>query len=303
MFVFAASSFVVEAQQTVKSKEGAETVFPPVAVFQPSHQRALTYKDTRVRASLVVGKSTDSLRIQKKGKTQTIQLPEELAEVDEVRAVADDQLAVRGMVNGSGSEVVLVSFQSAKVRDKFLCYRPAISPDGKYIAFVKFYPAHFVDGTSDHYMLYALDQSPTDNRPKGVPVGDNIDVGNPVYPPAVRNSYSDNVSVPVGEQHQAVSPLFWSSDSKRLFFADRLDEELDILLFESRGNSGFVLKHAPPIHLSELCGASLVGTALRNCSVNMRTVDEYPKNGTIKTLVQVVGHPARSVDFNYSQFK
>src|SRR6266436_6096668 len=80
-------------------------------------------------------------------------LPIAMDLAEEMRRGFGGKLIVRGMVNGSGSEIVLLDPRSNKLLDKFLCYLPSPSPDGRYIAFVKFSPLHFAGNTEDHYMV------------------------------------------------------------------------------------------------------------------------------------------------------
>lgn len=199
-------------------------VIPPVTTFDPARQRMLSYSDEAVDVVLKVGKERDSLLISTRatGKETKVDLPEEMVQVNEIRGVVNSKLAVSGMVNGSGSEVAIVDLAQAKITDKFLCYNPSIAPDGRFIAFVKFYPAHFSEGTEDHYMVYDISKSPRENRPSSVSADDWKVVGDCIYPLGTGNEDFDNLRRPMGGEHESRSTFFWDSKDK-FVFADQVE--------------------------------------------------------------------------------
>jgi len=196
--------------------------------FDPAHQRPLRYHDDQITATLIVGKDHDSLAIESAGaNVGRVDLPVEMAQVDEIRRAVSGKLVVRGMVNGAGSEIAVVDVASAKLLDRFVCYLPSISPDGRYIAFIKFYPAHFTEGADDHYMLYDLARSAEGNRPAGVPAEDWDTVGFCLYPIGVGNQSADNLRRPEGTRHMSRSGFFWSAHGQ-VAFADQVEGEPDV---------------------------------------------------------------------------
>jgi hypothetical protein len=156
----------------------------PVQKFDLSHQQSVTYSDDEVQAVTTTSQDLISVRITERstGGERLVKLPVELTQVDEIRKGVANKLIVGGMVNGSGAEVVVIDLGSYKVIDKFLCYLPSLSSDGRYIAFVKFYPPHFAEGTDDHYMLYDVAKAPVENRPTDIPSDDWKTVGKCIYP-------------------------------------------------------------------------------------------------------------------------
>lgn len=61
-------------------------------------------------------------------------------QVDEAHIVSETRAVVIGRT--AASVVTVVDFTRGAVVDSFLCYRPAVSPDNRFVAYVKFYPQH-----------------------------------------------------------------------------------------------------------------------------------------------------------------
>jgi hypothetical protein len=105
-----------------------------------------------------------------------------------------------------------------------MCYSPSISPDGKYIAFTKFFPPHFVTSPADHSMLYVVARSPHENRPEGILPSDEVNVGFEVFPPGIGNRDSDNIGVAPGSDYSvAGGDIYIWKGNDQYFFADGVD--------------------------------------------------------------------------------
>jgi len=299
-------SISVDAQERPSEKED---LTGPTQTFDPSHQRPISYLDRSVEVTLMVGHEGDSLRIRNlRTKARgTVPLPQELAQVDEIRAGRNGKLVVRGMVNGSGSEIVVIDTKSASVIDKFLCYLPSISPDGEYIAFIKFYPLHFSEGTDDHYMLYDLDKMPSENRPADVPPDDWENVGVAFYPIGVANEPRDNVRIAEDSRHEGASRLFWISNGKELLFADRApasEGEIDLVLADI-GMRGDVTIRIARQHAEPLCSTLKDPKRARSCSLLVRKVEFHPDPAPSFAITFLVVDLRKlvSLDLSLSQFR
>ncbi len=244
----------------------------PMVTFDPAHQKPITYSDASVRVRLLAGKAGDSLTILTLGSQveKRVALPDEIAQVENVRKVVGNKLVVHGMINGSGSEIVIIDLSSARQVDKFVCYGPSVSPDGRYIAFIKFYPAHFSDGTDDHYMLYDLSLTPAENRPSGVGQDNWLIAGRCVYPVGCGNRAGDNNGVPEESRHLSSSGLYWNSAKDDEFvFADRvgLSEAVTIVLAEVAADGRVSLRTVEQ-RTERLCPNALASN--RPCSLLVR---------------------------------
>ncbi|MFB3812467.1 MAG: hypothetical protein ACE14L_00015 [Terriglobales bacterium] len=167
-------------------------------------------------------------RTPRAGPEASVNLPSEIVQVQEIHK-AGDRFIVLGRVNAVVYEVVILRLPSMSVEDVFWCYKPSVSPDGLNVAYLKFYPPHFTEGTEDHYMVYDLMKSPGANRPEGVAQTDKINVGRTLFPPNSSNSEYDNVRRDQPSHTAAMKRFFWSEDSRLLVFADRFKNALTLV--------------------------------------------------------------------------
>lgn len=215
--------------------------YPPLQEFHPGANGSVTFQDEIGTARLV--KVQNHLLIESTWDHATFRtpLPEELGQVDQIARGIGKKIVVRGMVNGSGSEVLVID-RGGKMEDKFLCYLPAISPDGHYVAFIRFYPAHFASGTTDRYMLYNLSKSAEGNRSKGlsskVSATEWINVGEEVFPAGEANAYGRSSGVALSTTHYSASALFWAKSSKEFVFLDRTGESYQLVTLVLSAEAG-----------------------------------------------------------------
>lgn len=163
-------------------------------------------------------------------------LPEEMAQVDSIDFAPNGKIAVLGHVNGSVRQVTVIDVASRTVIDKFYCYEPTLSPDKRLLAFVKFFPPHFVQGVTYQYLLYDFGKSPEANRPAGIPSDDPQNVGQVLYPPHAKNQFGDNTQQAPETIHTLASgKFFWSPTGKRVAFADSHAGIVHLVVAELRG--------------------------------------------------------------------
>ena len=291
------------AQDSVKQK------IPPVVpiqTFDPAHHESASYADEAIQAALVARQGGNSVKITELSTKEErfVQLPEEMAQVDDIHKGVGNRLVVRGMVNGSGSEIVVIDRDSAKVIDKFVCYLPSISRDGRYIAFVKFYPSHFAEGTDDHYMLYDVAKEPVENRPPEIASNDWKTVGKCIYPIGVGNKDNDNVGYSRGSEHSSRSEFFWNPDQEQVFFADQLATapQITLVLVDVAGNGGIFVKTITQ-NAEQLCPVNTAGAAA--CPILVRRVEfRSGAEATIAVTFEIVStRQRRTVEYKSLQFQ
>ena len=157
-------------------------------------------------------------------------LPDEMAQVDRIEVVANNHAVLLGYANGDVNEIVIVDLNSGKMIDKIWCFAPALSPKKRFLAFVKFYTPHFLQGVSDEYMVYDFEKSPKMNRSAGIPSDDFRNVGRAVYPVGATNKPDDNIAKPELEIHKLASgQFFWAPDEEQLAFADRYQDKVFVI--------------------------------------------------------------------------
>jgi hypothetical protein len=225
--------------------------------FHPDQQKTIIERSDKYTVRLRRDKLNLLLSVNKKGQPPTtLVLPNEMVQVDKVEFVTANKIALLGAVNGDVNAVALVDLDSAKIIDKFYCYAPTLSPDKQFLVYIKFFPAHFVQGVSDVYLLYDLHKSPAENRAAGVPNGDVQNVGRVIYPPESKNQSGDNTDRPESEIHTLESGAFyWAPKEDRLVFVDRFQDRFS-LITASFSDSGIANIKQHEIKKTDICLSS-----------------------------------------------
>lgn len=152
--------------------------------------------------------------------TKTIDLPWDLGDVHSISDGVRNKIVIIG--EGSDEVVPGVSIMdrtSDRLVDNFIAYSPTLSPDGRYIAYIKVYPPVSVSGVRDIVMIYDLDKSASANRSSGVSTGDIWAAGAAVYPPGC-TATSDNVGLPSYQRSRVASRFLWAADASKFVFSD-----------------------------------------------------------------------------------
>ncbi len=207
--------------------------------FHPDQQRAIIERSGDYTLRLRREGANLSVAVAKGGRLKAnIVLPSEVAQVDRIDLVAANKAAILGAVNGDVSAVVVLDLDKFRLVDKFYCYAPALSPDKRFLAFIKFFPAHFVDGVSDVYLYYDFQKSPADNRPTNISKDDVQNIGQPIYPAGSKNQRGDNTDQPESQIHTLESGrFFWAPKEDRLAFVDQFRGKVSLVtaLFPESG--------------------------------------------------------------------
>jgi len=193
--------------------------------FDPEHQQPVMLSTPELTAEVMAyppNRATGqarSIRVKTPGGESLVPLPFQFYQVNAILQGPPGRLVVVGMSGGYVYEIGILDVAAARVIDRFTCYSPAVSPNGRYVAFTKFYAPHFLPSPEDHSMLYLAAGSPSENRPEGIPLDNDVDVGFAIYPPGVGNWKADNMNVPPGSAHTVAGSYVWK-DSSEYFFAD-----------------------------------------------------------------------------------
>jgi hypothetical protein len=181
-------------------------------------------------------------------------LPSLISEISEVCPLSDGRLVLFG--NYGGTAVFVVDRNKPSLVDSFDAYYPVISPDQRWIAFIKPYPLHGVVG-SDEYMLYDLAKTPAQNRPDG-DANNPADVGRVIFPPGHENFPGSNIGLSKAQRHLSGSLLYWAPDSRAILFWDAAQDGPGIVLvtLDDKGTPS-ALRH--PLTTAEICGRAVSG--------------------------------------------
>ena len=223
--------------------------------FHPERQQPVKLVSPDVTAELIpkprdprTGESRSIFRIEMHGRESVVSLPFEFYQVNAILQSVPGKLLVVGMQAGEVYQIGIVDTVESRVADHFACYAPAPSPDGRYVAYTKFFAPHGVPSPDDHAMLYDVARSPSENRPSGIRIDDYIDVGFVVYPPGTDNREADNVDVPPDLANVISGYYLWKDPSQYIFgswrsgelrvisvtIADRLASVRSLMLTQTR---------------------------------------------------------------------
>jgi hypothetical protein len=298
VLILAASAVIIpEVPMAAAPQETPTSAREPVIqkrvgdlLFDPAHPSPVSYQYDDISLRLDFNQPRLGVVVQKKGEPQhEILLPDQMAQVDEILKVSAGRALVLGWANGDLSAAAVLEINTASLGDFFYAYHPTVSPNGRYIAFVKFYPPHGYDDTSgpeDHYMLYDLAQTALQNRPKGVATSRQDVVGTTVYPPNIGNRFGDNMRIPQGEEHSAAMQTFyWGPDSSRFLFADKFQGALMLMMTRVNGPGGHPGVATVEIPEAELCGK----TYMKACNLQLATAefDTKPAEGVTVSFFAV----------------
>lgn len=162
------------------------------------------------------------------GDARTVPVEHYLRYVSEVCRLKNGKSLVVGSTTSTAMPLIVLDHLTGTVLDEFYAYAPALLPDGRWLAFRRFYPLQG-DVASEQYMIYDTTRGPQDNRVRDV-YGDEV-IGVQVYP--VEAKPSPNTGVPIDQLHAARSAgFFWNSDSTAFVFADYAHQRLSIVLVD-----------------------------------------------------------------------
>lgn len=214
---------------------------PPVrtyaTVFNPASQKKVSSESPLWSISLKKfepcsgcqsGESfTFDVRKKDTGVVSQFTIVNETAQVDEIHVVNSARVAIIGRALPNTSVVNVVELRSGKILDRFLCGWPSVSPDGRLVAYIKFFPSHMGYGysMSDEYLVYDLSAMREDNRVgfnKGNPE-DTTNVGLPIYPNGSLNTVNDNIISGVYSNVHTISSdgFFWLDGKDTVAFVDQ----------------------------------------------------------------------------------
>jgi len=217
----------------------------PGGVSPPLPDISATVDQREGRTTLYIGRDSAAVGIPLVGSP--------ISEIAEVCPLPDGRLVVFGDMGGAVA-VNIVDKTKASVVDLFWAYYPVISPNQRWIAYLKFYPLHGVEG-SNQRMIYDLTRTPTQNRPDEEP-NDTIDVGRVIFPPGHQNFPGSNTQLPENSRHLGGNRLYWSSDSRAIVFEDRVADGSWIVLI-TLDEKGTPTPSRHPLTRAEICGRDI----------------------------------------------
>lgn len=177
--------------------------------FTPNNPPMVGYQDNNLKLSTIYTENQILLQIESPiSAPLLVTLPDEMAQVTNLKPIYGDQIAAMGLVNSTVSEIAIINWKKRKIVDTFYGYKPTISPDGRWIAFQEFFPPHFNDDIHSSYRVYDTSLDAKGNR-HGLPDISNAQlVGIIVYP------LQANVQI----DHVMAGNFFWGTQSNQFIF-------------------------------------------------------------------------------------
>ena len=281
-FGLLASAAVISGNQLAPGPQGGDAVVhKPVIqkrvgelLFDPLHPSPVSYDDDEISLRLNFDQSKLRVIVQKKGESQhEISLPDEMAQVDDIERAPANRAVVLGWATGSVNAIAILDLKNSRVNDFFLGYMPMLSPDGRYVVFVKFFPPHGYDdktGPEDHYMLYDVTLAASQNRPSRIAASNLYVAGTTVYPPNIGNRDGDNTRIDSGNEHfSAMQEFSWAPGSDRIVFADKYKKALVLVMVRISGPGGHPDAATVEIPEAELCAK----TYMKACNLQLATAE------------------------------
>ena len=283
---------------------------PAVQTYDPAHQKPVSVSAPGIEIRWEPGdmdhaaSKPGKLVLKKAGNVITLQMPDEIGQVNRIVPLKGNRAIVQGMVNGSVSEIVVLDWANAQIVDTFMCYLPEISPDGERIAFLKFYPPRGHDyEPRDFVMIYDTIRSASENRPSGVQEKDRINVGRTVFPKDHQNRQGDNVGKSVEPGYRSSSKLFWSAESSDLVFAVHSGPKLSLVWFKVKNNSVKTLSVDTSDIWNVQASPSDTRPGVQECPVFVTDIVIDSSAQQVSIVSGVVGGKSETESYSYAQFK
>jgi hypothetical protein len=161
---------------------------------------------------------------------ERVPLPDYLDQVYAIHRVAPNRALLLADLPAGAQFAGIIETPPARLIDSFWsAAKPSLSPDNRYILFVRFYPMHGADSYDDQYRLYDVlgtrasnwPERPAQDGPPTAPVSyDPTLAGIPVYPLKAGELGRENTNIEDGQAHERASEIIWSADSRKAVFAD-----------------------------------------------------------------------------------
>jgi hypothetical protein len=155
----------------------------------------------------------------------------------------------------NGYNVNIIDTNNGELIDSFYARGPVISPDGRWLAFLKFYPRGMVASVSEEYLLYDLQKDKLGNRGPGIGPDDRDSIGKTVYPLGYSNTPGNHIGLSEDELHTSHSAFYWAPNSRTFVFADSVNDQLSVVQITIE-NGGKTSAYVHNVGASEACQGS-----------------------------------------------
>jgi len=200
------------------------------------------------------------------GLNHTVDLQGINGEIHEVCPLPSNKLVSFGLY--VGYDVNIIDTLRYTVADSFVAYDPVMSPNQRWIASRHFHAPQTEIQISEEYLLYDLNASTSENQHNVTPYTSDV-TGWAMYPALPGNAPVDLADIPDSNTHEWRSKsFFWAPDSQSVVFADKVGQNLSLVLVLIRNDKPQAYTHA--LSSAEICGGSGSGEPdlmLENASI------------------------------------
>ncbi len=194
-------------------------------------QAPIFWHDEDARFDLDASTNQWSVIIKERAKPSArVPLPGYINQFYSIRRASSTRVVVLAQGVSGAYYVGIVGVDTGVMIDEFLSSaEPKLSPNNRYIIFVRIYPMHGAEGYDDQYRLYDIMGDRSGNWPhrtaQPAPAGqpsnyDDSLAGVAVYPLDANEKERQNTFVEENESHKLVAPFVWDSKSERVVFGD-----------------------------------------------------------------------------------
>lgn len=196
--------------------------------FTPEIPSSVNYQDSNLILEPIY--TTDQISVLIKDRESTSQLkrlpdhqvtlPDEMAQLNEVRPIYGNKIVAIGLANSTVSVITIIDRKTGVIIDTFYGYRPTISPNGHWIAFQEFFPPHSDEDIKSCYRVYDVSRNASRNRHGQADVSDTQWVGTSVYPSRPRSQQVECGATSKDREFMMSSYTFlWGERSDQFIFA------------------------------------------------------------------------------------
>jgi hypothetical protein len=208
-------------------------------LFTPERQVQVSATTETLSVSLVSTQECDDceagktftfiIRNKLKSSSTEFRIQNDTAQIDSIGIASPSRAVIFGSISATTRSITIVDTKTGTIEDNFYCNFPALSPNGRFLAYVKAAPRFSsAEEWSYVYLVYDLAADSTQNRvfakeTSDEALADRVNVGAPVYPAgnAKRRVYSTTSHRDEGSAHVLASEgLFWVQENI-LAFVDR----------------------------------------------------------------------------------
>jgi hypothetical protein len=183
---------------------------------------SVTYEDATTHLRVIPGpRSSTLLAVTSLHQPErAILLPGYPGDVEYFEKAPGGLFLVVAKAGTASNHIYIVDVKAGRVVDHFLCSSPVISPNHRYIAYIKFFPERGVDEEQSSHFAMLYDVGRGDERQARNSTSDPNDVGRLLFPPSRLLARTRRGGIPV--THYFPSGFAWSPDSTKLLFLDNV---------------------------------------------------------------------------------